>query len=480
MGSYFGMDVSGSTDLSALTGAYRDTRQADLDGIANKKKKYEKSLSFWNTINTDVTSVNSAIDKFDIEGAEKKFITRTTKSSDDSVVTVSSRGEASIGTTIIQVDKLAEKDLLLSGRLNLDETFGEVGTKVFTLSVGDKEFDVSVEFTGDETNGEALQKISNAINETEDIDVNAAYVKDTPETGVLSLMANDTGSNNTISISGSTMLSKLGLDNLVDADGNRKAYEQGQSGYMNSDANTLDAQFEVNGISIVRNENTVDDVIEGMTITLKKAQDTGAQPIYLETNIDVDEVKELIQPTLTAYNKIVEDLYVNKNERRNNSSLGNLYTNLRDVPSSKITGIADTEMEYIMALGITSSDTGQLSFSDDDVLYKALKDAPEKVAQLFIAEDGFISKIQNVIKNYHGENNLITTMKDQLNNQIDRADDEYKRVQKNIEQEVAHLEKQYTDYLSTYYEAQNQLNYLQTMPKSVSANSNLLQSYYGG
>jgi flagellar hook-associated protein 2 len=480
MASYFGMDVSGSTDLNGLVDAYRSTRQGDLDAITTQKQGFETSLSFWNTVHNDVNSINNAIDKFDIEGAEEDFITRKTKSSDDSIVTVSSKGAASIGTTLIQVDKLAEKDLLLSGRLNLDEKFGETGTKVFSINVGEDEFDISVEFTGEETNGEALQKISDAINETEDIKINAAYVKDTPNTGVLSLMANNTGSNNTISISGSPMLSKLGLDNLVDADGNRKSYEQGQAGYMNADAQTLNAKFDVNGISIIRNENTVDDVIEGMTITLKKAQDEGAQPIYLETDIDVDEVKELLQPTLTAYNKIVEDLYVNKAERRNNSSLGNLYTNLRDVPSSKITGIANTEMEYIMALGITSSDTGQLSFSDDEKLYDALKEYPEKVAQLFVAEDGFISKLQEIIKNYHGENNLVTTMKDQLNDQIDRADDEYKRVQSNINKEASNLEKQYTDYLSTYYEAQNQLNYLQTMPTSASSNSQLLQSYYGG
>jgi flagellar hook-associated protein 2 len=478
MAGYFGIDVSGSTDMSALTDAYRQTRQSDLDAIEVEKSEYETSLSFWGTIQSDINSVNSALDPFDIEGAAEDFRTRMTTSSDDSVIAVSATGEASIGTTIVQVEKLAEKDLLLSNRLNLEESFGETGTKVFSITVGEETFDISVEFTGEETNSEALTKIAEAINDTEDITINAAFVKDTPTTGILSLMADETGETNNIQISGSDMLSKLGLDDLTGEP--RKTYSDGSAGFRYADASNLNAKFNVNGIEIVRNSNEVDDVLEGMTLTLKKAQSEGDQPIYLETDIDIEEVKELVQPVLTAYNKIVTDLSNNKTQRRATATLGSLFAQLRDIPATKITSVTDNEFEYLMAIGIEVNDNGTLEFADDEQLYDALKESPDKVAELFTSEDSFVAKLAEIIKNYHGENNLVSSMREQLNDRIDRTDDKYDRVQSQIEKEVSNLEQQYTAYLETYYQAQNQMNYLQTMPSAnTSSDSSLLASYYG-
>lgn len=480
MASYFGMDVSGSTDLSSLTDAYRQTKQADLKKIKAEKTEYETSLGFWGKVNTGINRITGALDPFEIEGAKDDFRTRKTTSSDDSVVSVSAQGSAAVGTTLIQVEKLAEKDLLLSNRLNLDEAFGETGTKVFSISVADDIFDISVKFDGDETNAEALTKIAAAINETEDIKVNAAYVKDTPTTGVLSIMASDTGQDNQIKISGSPMLAKLGLDNLGSPP-ERITYGQGSAGYKYADAYNLNAKFNVNGIDIVRNSNTADDVLEGLTLTLKKAQGENDQPIYLETDIDIEDVKELVQPLLDSYNKLVSDLAANKTERRGNSTLGTLFNQLRDLPATKVTTVTDNAHEYLMSIGIEVGDNGTLSFSDDEQLYDALKDSPDKVAELFTSDDSFVAKLSETVKNFHGENNLVTAMREQLNDRIDRTDDKYKRVQNQIEKEVSNLEKQYTSYLSSYYEAQNQMNYLYTMPSaSTSGNSSLLQSYYGG
>jgi len=137
-----------------------------------------------------------------------------------------------------------------------------------------------------------------------------------------------------------------------------------------------------------------------------------------------------------------------------------------------------------ITISIDISSTGQLSFSDDEILYDALKEFPEGVAELFMSEDGLVNKMQDVIKHYHGENNLVNSMTEQLNYKINRADDRYKRVQSNIDKEVSNMQQQYTSYLESYYEAQSQLNYLQTMPtassSASSSNSSLLQAYYGG
>jgi flagellar hook-associated protein 2 len=480
MGSYFGIDVSQNNDMNYLVDTYRKTRQPDLDAITKKKQELVKTRTFWNQIQSSVSSLISGADKFTLDDAEEKFITRKTESSNSDYVDASSQGSAPLGNTSVKVEKLATSDLLLSDRVGIENKFNMTGTKVLSLSVGEKDFDISVEFTGEETNTEAMKKIAKAINNTDGITVNASFIKDTPDTGVLSLMAMKTGEANSIKINDTDLAKELGWKNL-DNNGNdkRKIASGGKAGYSKSTLDDLNAKFTVNGIEIVRSENSVSDVIDGMTFKLKKAQAADEPPVVLNTDIDADEVQELIQPVLDKYNSAIQLLSQNKDMRRQDSALSSLYNDLRFLPSERITSVDNEQFTYLMGIGIEVSSSSTLSISNKDKLYEALKDYPQEVAQLFVSDDSFVAKLEKLLDNYHGEDNLISGRTKSLNDSIDRQDDKYKTMQARIDKEADNMKKEYTRYLESYYNAQSQLNYLQTMPTGgSSANNSLLQQAY--
>jgi len=484
MASYFGIDTSNSTDLQYLVDAYKKTRQPDLDKLSTKKTEMETSRTYWNKIQTNINAMLAAGDAFDSETGPSKFQAKKVSTSDNTTITATATGSSPIGTTLVKVTKLAEKDLLLSNTVDIDGKFNEIGNKVFSITSGDKTFDISVEFSGEEANSQAFLKIANAINEKEDINVIAAFVKNTSKTGILSLMANNTGEDYQVKITGSNdLLSKLGWNQLntpktqdgnteneensnsnnENKSNNRTIAKNGKAGYIYSDPTALNSKFNINGVDIERDSNTISDAIDGMTITLKKPSENLSQATVLETDIDIDSVKSFVQPLLDKYNTMIKMLYTDKTQRRADSTISTLYNNLRFISSEKITSVDEQKFTYLMSIGITVATDGTLKFTDDEKFYETLKESPDKVAQLFISSDGFKAKLDKILSDFEGEGNIIQSRTTSLTEQIKRQDDRYKSLEAQIEKEAQNLSNEYRAYIGNYYKAQQQLGYLQTM-----------------
>lgn len=452
---------SNKSDSELLVEAYKRTQQSRIDAINSKKTSLETRRTFYNTLNSRINTLNSNLDKFKVNNAAQLFHTRSVSSSNTSVLTVSAQNSANLGVNEIFVERIAKNDILISQQLNLSNSFGEsAGTKTFQLIVGGEAKNVQVEFNGSETNQEALQKLVSAINNTENIGIRASFIKDTSNTGRLSLTSTETGADNRISFADSDVLEKLGftISGLNPESTSRTTISGTGAGYKLSNYQELDAKLDVNGISVTRGSNTINDLLEGLTITLRKAQENGETPVTITTNIDVSQVENLINPLISSYNSLLTHLRDSKSVQRQDPAMSTLYSNLRAMSTQNVSGLDEGYPTLLTEIGFKINNDGTLTLSDKTKLENYLKDNPDKVAKLFTSEDGFVAKVSKVIENLTGSSGLIRSRNETLNKQIESTVKRKTELEARIDKQANILRKEYEKSLQLYIRAQSQFS----------------------
>jgi len=153
-----------------------------------------------------------------------------------------------------------------------------------------------------------------------------------------------------------------------------------------------DAEIMVDGVTVYPTSNTVDDVITGVTLNLKKiASDT---TVTLTVGRDYDAVKENIQELVTAYNEVMDAIneqlsYDVENEEPGgplfgDSSLRTMKSNLTDIILNKVGGV-DDNFATPGLVGISLGTDGQLTI-DDTTLQGYLETNFDDVKRLFVAD----------------------------------------------------------------------------------------------
>ena len=482
---------SSTTQVEQLVQAFRNAEQPKIDSIKNKKTALENNQVFYNNLYTKINTLVSSLDKFGdykfnngspiftkSNAIDKSFKAKAITSSKSDVITATANSDAIPSTISLKVERLASNDVLITKKLTLSDNFGlNAGNYNLNFTVNGVTKSVSIALTGDETNEDALKKIVEKINKTEDIKINASYIKDTSTTGRLTLTSKTTGTDNAITFSGDNeLLTALGLDVVNQNSSSRSVANDNDAGYVISNSMDLSAKIVMNSLNIYRNENTIDDIIPGVTLNLLKPQETNDQPVVLTTQVDTKGVKDLINNVLTALNDITDFINSNKQVARSESSINQLKFNIRSLASAKVESITDENApKYLSDLGIKIDNQGKFTLSDTTTLEKYLKDDPMKVADIFTKEDGIIRKIHDFVYNLQGSEGLISQKKSSITKQIKNYDDKIKETQSRIDTQAENLKKQYTTLLKSYYEAMSQYNsYSSFSTSGFGTNSNMI------
>jgi flagellar hook-associated protein 2 len=468
--------ASGSTtQLDKLVESYKSSQQSKIDTLTTQQTTLENKRTFFNSLYSKINALNSSIDTFNADTATDNFTKRNVASTESTYLTATATGTAELGTIAARVERLATKDVLISDRKTLTDTFGEkAATKSFDLTIGSTKKSISVVFDGKETNEQAMKKILQSINTAfaktadsdTDIGVNASLVKDSTSTGRLTLTSKNTGGENKIVFSDSNFLAKLGFDSkkLKSETDNRNTATDTSAGYKSASYSNLDSKVLVNSIAITRSTNEISDAMEGVTFNLLKAQASDdLSEITLENTVNLTGVKDFINSLLTNVNDILSFVNMNPTVRRQDSSIGTLQSNFRGLASTNLNQSgSDASTKYLSELGITVDSAGSLSISDSDKLLELLKANPKKVSDLFLGKDGFIDKLEEAIKPFEGETGLIKARTNSLNSQITQTQKRTTDVTARIDTQAEGLRKQYTSYLSLLYKAQAQTSLLGT------------------
>jgi len=224
-------------------------QQKPILSLQKKEAAYQVKLSTFGNLKNVLKSLETSMKKMDSTDDLTRF---TASSGNTDLFTVSADKDATAGSYNISVTQMAEAHKLTSSAFAEGEAVGE-GT--LHLKVGDGSV-TDIDVSGTDT----IADVAASINDTA-AGVQAAVIFDGTNY-FLTLTADDTGADNVINLTATE--AGTGLSRLV--------YDQGGTTNMTNTKSAADAIISVDGVTdIHRSGNVIDDVLQGITLTLKSA-----------------------------------------------------------------------------------------------------------------------------------------------------------------------------------------------------------------
>lgn len=377
-----GTDWTDLIDATVEAESYqKDQYEADLEDA-------ESAVTLLTALDEELLGLSTSLQEMD---EMDEFISYSASISGDEVTATLENG-AEEGSYNLVVNQLAKKDVWIAEDYDIASTDTVIASSDsnMTFSYGGEDINISV------SAGTTAQELVDQINNSPDCDdkITASLVNDGTNYH-LKFAGADTGADNAIVIKDLSA-----LDSAAPAD------------FINTQT-AQNAQIKVDGYPsgadewLERASNTVDDVIDNMTLNLNNTTDD--EGVNIGVSYDTEAMIETIETFVTDVNQILYDILDLTGELDDgdddedqfylkDSTLDMVYSQIKDVLSTIGVGFqyydSDTGegdlFTSLSTLGITtdseegSSTFGQLEL-DYDVLEDALAEDPEAVAMLFAA-----------------------------------------------------------------------------------------------
>ena len=276
--------------------------------------------------------------------------------------TISSKHAISGG---LESDTFASRTSFISNNLNLN------GIQNGTVQIGSASLNLNLAT-------QSLSDISEAIN-TANIEGVTASVQEVEVDGQTTYKLQINGTQTLVD--DNNVLQKLGL-----LEANKDPSRVLQTGQ--------DSQFRVNNIDITRSSNTVSDVINGVTLSLKSPNaSTEEAPVQLRIEENLDLVKSSVSDFVEKYNTVrgfISAQFTYDAETQasgllfGDSSLRSVQTQIQRVLSGVISGL-EGDFDTLVSIGITTDRAGLLTV-DTTKLNQALEADVDQVAEIFLGK----------------------------------------------------------------------------------------------
>lgn len=382
-------------------------------------------------------------------GDEEAFEKRSTSFSNSGFATATADKNAVAGSYTLVVKQLAEAHKVSTGSLDAEKKYGS-GT--LTLGVGDESFSVSID-----KEKSTLAEMAEAINNAEDNKgVRATVVTD--DTGSrLVFFSDKTGTEHQISVSATG-----------NADGDNGATLDVLGATTEVQA-AKDAQVTIDGALITSQSNEIENAIQGVTLDLKKVNDTSVDSEKPETKLtigyDKDTVETNLQEFVKSFNTVMATInqltsYDPETERagplNGDGTARNLTSQIRRMLSEPIEG-ASAPVKSLTDLGITTKKDGKIEL-DDELLKKQIDENFSKIGQLFASEEGVSKKLDDMLESFVGKEGILTKRDTSLNEQMKKLNKEQADFALYIEKYEERVYKQFSGMDIMVAQLNQQLN----------------------
>jgi len=352
--------ITGQLDVQWIVEQIIYAKQQPIRDLETYQTFYEAKKTAFQELNTKLSSVESSLYSLNTSG----FSSKTASVSNDDILSASTTSVASEGSYYIIVRQLAMAQSDGSdGFSSADDLVLTDGT---TFSITQNGETVDIDISGDTR---SLNGLKNAINSS-GLDITATVIYDGSDYK-LQITSDETGTENAFTVDdtgvGTNMTNKIAAQDAL------------------INVNTTDASD-----AITRSTNVIDDVIEGVTLNLKKA-DTSEQ-ILLQIDSDTSGLKEKIQNFVDSFNDAInylnEQFTYNEEEGRagvlsGEAAARKAQMDLLQIVSSRVEGIDDSSgYKTISNIGITINKEGNLEI-DESALDDALTNHLEDVKRIF-------------------------------------------------------------------------------------------------
>ncbi|HET9620990.1 MAG TPA: flagellar filament capping protein FliD [Kofleriaceae bacterium] len=361
--------LASGLDTASLIKQLVAAERSPADAITQKQ-------SDLNTQKSIVASLSSAVSKLGtvVKGmAIPSDLQPRTASASDAHVSVTATAGAASTVHDVRVEQLARGQITASSAF-ASMAAGVVGAGTLTIATGGKT--ASVSYSPSDTLSDIAAKINNA-----NVGASASVLYD-GSTYRLMVAATGTGSAN------APVFTETGASLGLAQPENVKVAAQ-------------DAKVSIDGVSVTRSTNTIDDAIQGLTLTLNSPQATGDADTAVTVGLDNSALTTKLSSFVSAYNAINSALHVQldytgstkgTNTLFGDSTLVRLQNSLGGLMSAAYGGNA------IDSVGLVRDKDGNLTL-DSDKLAAALNKNPNALSDFFVT-NGFTKAVRGLTDAY--------------------------------------------------------------------------------
>ena len=214
--------------------------------------------------------------------------------------------------------------------------------------------------------------------------------------------------------------------------------------------NELNAKFNFNGINIQRNENTISDLVENVTFTLKAQMDAEDQTVNVSVDIDTENIKSKVNEFINKFNETysyIKNNYASDSLGRGlfvgNSTASSLLRTLSSSVMSAVSGLPQDDMSYLSQIGIRFDPVTGLKMTDESLFVTSLKDNPSEVGALFNSENGIAATLYSNMESYLGSSGIISNITKSYDKSVSYLNDKIDSTNTSIEKRATILRSQY-------------------------------------
>ncbi|MDP1636501.1 MAG: flagellar filament capping protein FliD [Candidatus Nitrotoga sp.] len=385
---------STNLDVNSIVNQLMTVERQPINKLNIAEASFQTKLSAYGSIKGAVASFQTAMQNL---GSAIKFTKLDAIPSDDTILSATASSIAVAGTYSLEVTSLAEaQKLVAAGQSSSTAAIGDGTPTTVTFDFGTINGgtldSITKKYTGvtsfgsngngiksitiDSSNN-SLQGIRDAINAAK-IGVTATIINDGSASPYrLALSSDNKGVSNSlkISVSGDTSVTNL------------LAHDPAATQNLSENVTATNANFKVNGVSVSKTSNSATDVIQGVTLNLKKITTTSTTVTVAHDNASVsnsvagfvkaynDLAKTL--KDISAYNPATKQAAILQGD----STVRSLQSQLRNALGSPVVG-ASGELTTLSQIGISFQKDGSLGL-DNTKLNNAITNNVSDIASLF-------------------------------------------------------------------------------------------------
>lgn len=391
MGSVSSLGIgSGILTNDLLDDIVSAQREPAVNRLDAEQKETETKLSAFGQFRSAVSKLEAPADALTDPSTLRNF---KGESSSDAISVSVDDSAAQKGSYSVDVNQVAEAQALASNTY-ADRDSTAIGTGDLTFNVGDQ----SKTITLDESNN-TLNGLASEINEA-DMGVNASILN-TGDGYRMVMNADDTGTANAMSIT-------------ADGDADLDAFNfNDTTKNLEETRAAKDAIVDISGVEVTRSSNTIEGVIDGVTLNVSSETDL---PADVNVTQDLEEPTSKVQELVDAFNQVqgtANELTSFDQESgegsvlTGDSTIRSTMNQLRREFSQIVPGLEDASVRSLADVGIsTDFNTGQLEF-DSAKFQEELQANPDDVTALFAnqgrASDGQVEFVRSTNSTQPGD-----------------------------------------------------------------------------
>jgi len=418
----FGSGIDTKQLVTDLAAASREPKVARINTLTQQNQTRISALA---QARSDLEGFADSLAQMISDGTLRS----TPTVSDDSVLSATARAGIhadSFAATVV-VSQLARAQSTYSGVV-ADRT-AAIGTGTMTLTVGG----VAKTITVDGTNN-SLDGLASAINSSGG--------------GVTASIIADQGGHRLILKGPSGAANAFTLAADAGADPGLSAFAYGAGGGMTLGQSAANADFTIDGVAFSRASNTIDDVVPGMSLTLKKA--APGQPVDIGASRPLDMIKQTVGDFVSVYNQLKKSLSSAAGQSGSTTALRELERELSGLIGTVIS--SHPTINKLTDIGVSTTKDGLLAVDEVKLAQVLATDAgaveamfnPRRDGGRTEASDPGIAFVLDSIRDRAvGTDGVIDRVTKSLNSRKETLAEQLENIEIREDAYRARLEKQY-------------------------------------